>query len=266
MLQKQGLTLHQQQNLLQQGKIRRVRRGWYASTDANPDVVRAVQARGQLGCISGCQLYGLWVPPGYDEKLHVLRHEMVRGVTAGTVEFHYLGGNLHTPLASLEECLLDVCRFHEVETGMIVLESAIYHRFLDLEQAHILLEQLSEPKHRSYHFLSDKAESGSETRVRYFLEKRGATVYPQKYISGIGRVDLLVGRSLIVECDSRSHHTADENYHGDRERDMVAQMLGYRVIRLSFRHIWFDWSQTQAFLKWTLRARRHRKAPRPLRA
>ena len=264
MLQKQGITLRQQQNLLQQGKIWRVRHGWYASTNANPDAVRAVKAGGQLGCISGCQLYGLWIPPGSAEKLHVSRRGMVRGITTETAEFHYLCGSLRSPLASLEECLLDVCRFHEVETGMIVLESAMNQKFLDLEQAHILLERLSAPKHETYHFLSDQAESGSETRVRYFLEKLGVAVHPQRIISGIGRVDLLVGKSLIIECDSRAHHTADENYHRDRERDIVAQMLGYRVIRLSFRHIWFDWAQTQAFLKRTLQTRRHRKDPRPL--
>lgn len=258
-LKTHGITPRKQRVLLKKGSLDRIRQGWYATNDAYPEAVRAVRVGGQLGCISGCKFYGLWIPPGVDEKLHVLRKNTVRSAEENTLQVHYLGGSLREPVAELETCLLDACRFHDVETGMILLESAINLEFLDLTQARNLVEKLPVAKRESFRYLCDRAESGSETRVRLFLQKQRVKVSPQKYICGIGRVDLLVGNRLIIECDSRAHHTQDENYHRDRERDMIAQMLGYQVIRLSYRHIWFDWDRTQAFLHRIIRSRQHRR-------
>ncbi len=106
------------------------------------------------------------------------------------------------------------------------------------------------------------AESGSETRVRLFLQQLNIPVAAQAVIDGVGRVDLLVGNNLIIECDSDEHHRSKEAHHKDRTRDLAARDLGYQTIRLSYRQIWFDWDATRESLLTTIRTRRHLRGPR----
>ena len=107
--------------------------------------------------------------------------------------------------------------------------------------------------------LSAFAESGSETRVRRYLERKGVTVKAQVRIDSIGRVDLVVGNSLIIECDSMAHHGSVEGYHRDRERDANALQLGYRVLRLTWEQIWLRWDETKQLLDQLTSSRFHRR-------
>lgn len=51
------------------GELTRVARGWYALPFANDQVMRAIRLGGRLGCLSGCDFYGLWVP-AHGESSH----------------------------------------------------------------------------------------------------------------------------------------------------------------------------------------------------
>ena len=85
-------------------------------------------------------------------------------------------------------------------------------------------------------------------------------VTPQAYIPGVGRVDLLVGATLIIEIDSRAHHLG-AGYQTDRERDRNAVALGYTVIRVTYEDVVFRWPQTCAQLLAVIRRDEHRKPP-----
>lgn len=98
--------------------------------------------------------------------------------------------------------------------------------------------------------------------VRVMLSSRGVPVRPQVHVPGVGRVDLLVGESLIIECDSEEHHAGIIDK--DRRRDMMARRLGYTVVRLSWQQVWCTWEETRAFLADLIRTRRHLMRPRPL--
>lgn len=50
------------------GKIRRIRRGWYASHNAHADAVRARQAGGRLACVSALEYHGVGPP---SELIHI---------------------------------------------------------------------------------------------------------------------------------------------------------------------------------------------------
>src|SRR5690606_25919148 len=108
------------------------------------------------------------------------------------------------------------------------------------------------------------AQSGSETRLRVFFQRRNVPVATQVPIPGVGHVDLLVGQSLIVEADSQAHHSRPRNVAADRERDLTGRQLGFRSLRLSYEQIWHTWERTQRALATELRLRHHRKPPRPL--
>ncbi|MGJ3509378.1 endonuclease domain-containing protein [Enemella sp. A6] len=80
--------------------------------------------------------------------------------------------------------------------------------------------------------------------VRLRLAALGLQVTPQVPIGRIGRVDLLVGERLVIEVDSIEHHTTLENYRNDRWRDLRLAALGYRVIRLTYHQVIYDWPET----------------------
>lgn len=91
----------------------------------------------------------------------------------------------------------------------------------------------------------DRAESGSESLVRLRLRRRNLRVRVQVRIEGVGRVDLLVGDRLVIEVDSRTHHTATAQYHSDRFRDQRLVELGYRVIRVTWEQVMFGWEPAE---------------------
>lgn len=264
-LAQRGITARQLADLLEQGRLRRVRRGWYADVFSPQAAVRAVQLGGRLGCLSACEVHGLWVPPQTD--LHVVLNPGATppAVPPKGVQFHRLRTPCPVAVAPLEESVRHVLHRHGEETGLVVLESAVNKNLLHEADARHLLATVPMRNIRAAQHFSRLAQSGSETRLRLFFQRQGVPVQPQAYITGIGHVDLLVGRSWIVEADSAAHHSAPRNVTIDCARDLTARELGYSRDRFSYDQIWDKWSHTQQSILAMLRTRQHLKAPTPLR-
>lgn len=109
--------------------------------------------------------------------------------------------------------------------------------------------------------MDGRAESGTESRVRLLFALKGVTVEPQVVIESVGRVDLRVGRSWIIECDSRTHHDSAGAYATDRRRDKSAGVLGYLTTRLTYQDVEDSWPTTRAQLLAILRAGEHLRSP-----
>jgi very-short-patch-repair endonuclease len=167
----------------------------------------------------------------------------------------------NAPRYDVVECLRQVLRHHDVETSLIVLESACNLLLVSERTVAELVADCPKPVAEQLARFDARAESGSETRVRHFLVRRGYLVRPQVRIPGVGRVDLLVVESLIVECDSHAHHTGETHYRADRSRDLHAAAQGYRVVRLTWEQVFLTWTDTQALLLQHLRTRRYRRPP-----
>ena len=126
---------------------------------------------------------------------------------------------------------------------VVVLDSALNKELIELadattlvrdsKYAHLKLDERCEPKR----------ESGLETMTRGRLRARKIAVRVQVVIGDIGRVDLLVGKSLVIECDGREFH--EEKFEEARERDRRLKALGFEVVRLTHRHIVDDWKATE---------------------
>lgn len=113
----------------------------------------------------------------------------------------------------------------------------------------------------------DFAESGTETLVRLKLRAGGIRVRPQMVIGGVGRVDLLIGARLVIEVDSREHHTSADAYESDRARDRKLTAMGYLVVRLSYRQVLHEWAEIEPDLLALIRRDAHvRGLPRVARA
>ncbi|MFY9262268.1 MAG: DUF559 domain-containing protein [Actinomycetaceae bacterium] len=162
-------------------------------------------------------------------------------------------------LISLAEALAHVVECCDSETALIILESAVNHRMISLAQAQEISEQGKKGNRGIAKHLRAGAQSGSESRVRYFFQKNQVIVENQVLINEVGWVDLLVGEKLIIEFDSDAHHSARIDYLNDRNRDKAAIAAGYLVVRLSYPQIWYEWEETQEFLMELVRKNKHRE-------
>lgn len=105
------------------------------------------------------------------------------------------------------------------------------------------------------------ADSGTESLVRVRLRSKRVRLTIQVYIPGVGTVDTLIGRSLIVECDSRAHHLG-EGYQTDRARDRAARRLGYHPVRLTWEDVMFRWPEAEREILDMIRMGLHRQRVR----
>lgn len=243
--------------LVRSGFARKLRGTWYSDARTPPHLASAIKVGAKIDCISACGLHGLWAPQ--TAGLHV-----TIGVGAPTPSLtglcvHRVKRKGRLPVATVAEALRSVIRFHDVETAMIVLESAVNMRKIPKHMAIKIIQEHARRDKTLWKYFDPTSQSGSETRVRLFLQRKGVRVRSQVSIAGIGRVDLLVGDSLIIECDSYAHHASASDMHRDRDRDVQARILGFEVIRLSYRHIWSEWGRTQERLMKVIRSRRHRR-------
>ena len=83
----------------------------------------------------------------------------------------------------------------------------------------------------------------------------------QVFIDGVGYVDILVGKSLVIECDSYEFHDDVAQYATDRARDLRLHRLGYTVIRLTWWQIHRDWERTLAALVAVISTGAHHRLP-----
>lgn len=163
------------------------------------------------------------------------------------------------PVADLPFALAHAARCLSVRDTAILLESALNLKKMTMGEARRLLASLPSPLRAQLARVSPLAESGTETAVRWWLESLHVPVSPQVSIPGVGRVDLKLGTSWIIECDSASFHDNPSQYHRDRARDLQLQARRYMVTRLTWEQVFLDWEATSTQLLTILRRRDHRR-------
>jgi very-short-patch-repair endonuclease len=87
-----------------------------------------------------------------------------------------------------------------------------------------------------------RAESGTESIVRVLLALVGIVAAPQVRVpfTDFDRLDLVVGDRLVIECDSRAHHSTAEQLDRDDARDLALTALGFLVLRVRYRTVMRD--------------------------
>lgn len=239
-----GWSRSQIRRAVRAGRLTRLRHGWYAFPGANPEVVRAVRSGGVLGCVSALAFHGAW--DLHETRLHVHRSEFGRG-KRGKVGWCRPVGDRCSPAAGVDDvvnALRSASCCVSDEDFVVLLDSAIHHKLISRTAAAACLAGISERVDRLV-ALSDRAESGTESATRLRLRSRNIVLRPQVVIPGIGRVDFLVGRRLVIEVDSVAHHLSRENYHRDRTRDQKLAGLGYLVIRLTWEQVSSGWAEVE---------------------
>jgi hypothetical protein len=184
-----------------------VRRGWYAGPSADPHVLRAISAGGVLSCVSALRLQRVWVP---DSRLHIRYSERARRSRPGVRSCHpfRLDPPIVTAIDPTDIAVASAANCLDAEGLIIVLDSMLNKRMIGMADARSIVAASRFARLELAERCDAKSESGTETMIRLRLRAAGIHLRTQVVISGVGRVDFLIGDRLIIEADSREHHLA----------------------------------------------------------
>lgn len=256
-----GITRGRIAALLRAGALQRIRQGWYGLPEIAPLAAAAVRVGGVLGCVSTLGRYGCWMPP--DAGIHVavphhrarLRrpadaHARLSPIDAVRVHWSDLEPEGRLSLG-VEDALRQVARCQPIEYVLAIVDSALArregrepllsrHRWAELASEFGELEPLLRE-------VDPRSESGTESVFRIRLLIRcGLRPRSQVEVMGVGRIDFLLGRRLVIEVDSERFHANPVQYRADRRRDALLSARGFRVLRFTYEQVLFDWPQVEA--------------------
>jgi very-short-patch-repair endonuclease len=223
-------------NAVASGGLARVRVGWYAEPGTPEPVVAATRCGGTLTCAAALRYHGVWVGRA---ETHV-RVDPAARVHATTHRIHRLAGDSSCGVDDPLTALAVLCACAPREEVICALDSALH---LGLVTMSDVLARLTTAKGRTIVDRSDRrSESGIETLARVRLRSRGIRLRVQVPISGIGRVDIVVGDRLVIELDGDEWHSTAEQRESDRRRDSALTARGYLVLRAGYRRVMGDWT------------------------
>lgn len=237
------------------GRVVRPRRGYYALVDADPSAVAAVRAGGRLSCLSAAASYGLWA--GRDERVHVtVPVKATRLVDTGAVVVRHWttrSGGSEVWRVSVVDCLRSVVRCAPREDAVAVLDTALSASLIRFADISGLVA--GEPAWTAEVFALARpgSESGVESIARQRLTRRGHLVEQQVHVAGVGRVDLRIAGSLLVEIDGYAFHSDRRAFERDRHRDAELARRGLRVLRFSAAQVLDGWPQVETAIERALR-------------
>jgi very-short-patch-repair endonuclease len=273
-LESQGINAARRTTLVRSGELVRIRNGWFATRNADPDRMRAVRLGGRLTCASALRQLGLWMMP--DSRLHVCvqgnasrlrspddRRKAWRERTDLCVHWSDDQWNVSPDSAvdGVKASLAHYIRCASTESAVVALDSALNGTSIGtpLISRADLAEILSTlpGKYAGLAALVDaNAQSGLETLARLHLRSKRLRVRTQVQIAGVGRVDVLIGDRLVLELDSRLHHLGD-GYETDRARDLELFRQGFVVLRVSYRTVLYDWKSVEDAILMAVRRADH---------
>lgn len=258
---------------LRQKRIKSLGHRWYSLEYPSEPYRTACKHGFLIGCLTALLHHNIWVPEHREIHFIARRSTPKVDLPGACVHRAMLRSDYawHTPPAQadklivpLADALEQALHYHDAETGLILVESMLNLKKIDCEAADYFISRVQAEKQTVLKRYITNSQSGSETRMRNFLISKRYKVQAQVYIEGVGRVDLLVGKSLIIECDSTAFHSQPLQVAQDRMRVIEAKKRGYETLRFSYQQIWHSWEETQQFLCSYLKQGHHLKQPKRL--
>lgn len=247
-------------------RLLRPRGGRYFSPDVDAELVEACRLGGRLSCVSEVARRGIFVLES--ETLHVHRSPSATPPPTSSRSVRHPWGRLHRPphpraaAVELYDALLQAVLCQSPRATIAMLDSALHCGALRVDDLDEFFAALPRRFRRLRPLLDARTESGPETLVRLMLRALGVPFEVQVEIPDVGRVDFLVAGWLIVECDSRAHHSDWEAQRRDRRRDQAAAALGLATFRPIAEDILWNPGVVAAGLAGLVRSRPVRNASR----
>ena len=239
------------------GDIIKLRRDWYATPTAHPDVVRAVMAGGVLSCASALALHGVWVPPM--DKLHIRGNDATARLHPDWCRQRGRQPAERAAVDDLETSLRHAAKCLPEEDFIVICDSLLNRGLVAPSTLEYWFGSGPRTVTERLQRCDGRAESGTETMARLRFQSRNLRVRTQVRIPEVGRVDMVIGESLIVEVDGYAYHADPETFENDRLRDLHAKALGYNVIRLTFKQVVYQWNVVEPLILEIVRRREHLK-------
>lgn len=244
LLQRYGVPRQALADAVNAGRIVRVRQGVFTTPKTPDAVVTAAAHGGAVTCTAALRLHSVWCLED-DRTLHVwlgakgrVHHNACECVS------HWHAGATVFGVAPLEEVLLHLYRCRGDEAFFTALESALRQRKVTS------LVRLRSRLPASARWLIDlarnDADSGLESLLRLRLHILGIRLDCQISITGVGRVDFVIGGRLILEADGAEYHDGRAARHRDLRRDAAASALGYESLRFDYTLIVHEWPVVSA--------------------
>ncbi|MGF2950332.1 type IV toxin-antitoxin system AbiEi family antitoxin domain-containing protein [Microbacterium alcoholitolerans] len=253
-LRARGVTRREIARAAEVGEIRRVRRGVYASIHADDSWVHAAEHGGVPCCVTAGRMLGLWILEDVDDPHLWFGHAgNPRPCERPECEqrLHWDDGESALgELPPVRNVLLQIAMCAEEETFFCALESALRTSKLRFGDVHWLAARVPGPLRWLLGFARSDADSGLESLIRLRLHKLGIHVRTQVLIDGVGEVDMVIGKFLIIEADGKQNHDDQEvdpsrpqmsKRHKDLVREARAAALGYETLRFDYAMIVHDW-------------------------
>lgn len=217
------------------GALIRIREGVVATPDCHPTVIDAARLGGRVAGASAARLLGLWAPPHRRPVVEVPRGAHV-SATDATIIRGPAGPNRYG-VSTATELVAQVLRFEPPQFAIAVLDSMLRRSGMTRTEIEFAADGLPRRLRRRLALIDPRAESGTESIVRVLLVLDGIVATPQVRVpfSDLDRLDLVIGDRLVIECDSRSHHSTPAELDRDNARDLMLTALGYYVIRIRYR-------------------------------
>lgn len=250
-----GASRHRIEAAVRRGLAVRLRRGWVAVPDADPDVVAAARAGVVLTCVTAAERHGLWVMR--DDSRHVAAPAHAGHVAVSGAVVHWAAPP--TPrhpdalVDSVENTLVAVARCQPRELALAVWESALRLGKTDRE----LMSSLALPPsaREVCEAASLFSDSGLETLLPRRLRWLRMSMRQQVWL--LGRpVDLLIGDRLVIQIDG-GHHVGAQRA-ADIEHDARLMLHGYHVIRVTYAQVMEMWPSVQDLITGAIARGLHR--------
>lgn len=236
---------------VRQGSVRRVRRGWYASTTASPAAALAVRVGGRLSHTSAARDFGLWA--GHDPRVHLtvtrggsrLRRVSFGGIPPAVVHWTRTGRQpLTAPVTwrvELDECLRGVLRTSDEETAIACLDTAV--TLFGLTVSDIQSMFAGEPKESLLRAARSRpgSDSGLESICRQRFERMGLRIEQQVKLRGVGYVDFVLNGVLVVEINGHEFHSTKKDLDRDHRRDSELTRRAVAHLRFTYDQVVDDW-------------------------
>ncbi|GAA4666003.1 endonuclease domain-containing protein [Gordonia humi] len=240
------------------GMVTKLRHGWYSTPAADKRVEHAVRIGGVVSCATALEMHGVWVP-AQRNRLHVRGND-------GAARTHPLWCRQHgrqpREFESVDDMLTALrhaARCLPPEDFVVVCDSIVNKGLMDRSDLIAEFVDRSAKFQRVLDKIDGRAESGIETMVRLRLQALNIHARPQVRIPMVGRVDLLIGTSLIIETDGVEFHSSPDAGENDKRRDSEAHALGFHTIRLTYRQVTGDWAWALRQIRAMMRRGEHRR-------
>lgn len=208
--------------------------GVYALPGVPPDVLAAVLRNGRLTCSSAAAHYGLAVlsPPA---RPHLTGGHLTATGPPATLHARRRPVGIGPPVVGVLDLVLDAARCLPFHEALVITDSALHRGHLALADlpssprgpgstALLELRRMADPG----------AESPLETLARLAFARAGWRVRTQVRFAGVGRVDLVVEESVVVELDGHEHHSSRDALDRDRRRGNRLTLHGLPVLRFGY--------------------------------